>query len=130
MAALRTLLRDHFRLAIVLVVLALAVKAAIPTGYMIGSQGKSLTILVCGDASGDHLAKQITIPTKADGQAKTSESCPYASLSFASLDAGLPHFIALAIAFLLLLGFAPVRIPVLAGFAHIRPPMRGPPALI
>ncbi len=113
-----------------LVAFALVIKAVVPTGYMIGGQGKSLTILVCGDVSGDHLTKQITIPGKADGQAKAGESCPYASLSFASLDAALPAFVALAIAFLLLLGFAPVRVPILAGFTHVRPPLRGPPALI
>ncbi|WP_421837683.1 DUF2946 family protein [Novosphingobium sp.] len=113
-----------------LVALALVVKALVPAGYMVGSQGKSLTILVCSDVSGDHLTKQITIPGKAEGQAKTGEACPYASLSFASLDAGLPVFVALAIAFLLLLGFAPVAIPALAGFTHVRPPLRGPPALI
>jgi hypothetical protein len=130
MGRLRAYSRGHYRLAMLLVALALVVKALVPAGYMVGSQGTSLTILVCGDVSGDHLTKQITIPGKAEGQAKTGESCPYASLSFASLDAGLPVFVALAIAFLLLLGFAPVRIPALAGFAHVRPPLRGPPALI
>lgn len=130
MGRLRAYLREHYRLAMVLVALALVIKAVVPTGYMIGSQGKALTILVCGDVSGDHLTKQITVPGKAESQAKTSETCPYASLSFASLDADLPVFVALAIAFLLLLGFAPVRIPKLASLTHIRPPLRGPPALI
>lgn len=130
MRFLRTFFRGHYRLAMLLACLALALKAAVPTGFMVGTESKSLTILVCGDVSGDHLTKQITIPGKAAGQAKTSESCPYSSLSFAALDAGLPAFVALAIAFLLLLGFAPVRIPSLAGASHLRPPLRGPPALI
>lgn len=130
MGRLRAFLRDHFRLAMLLVALALVIKAVVPTGYMIGSQGKALTILVCGDVSGDHLTKQITIPGKAEGKAKMAESCPYASLSFASLDADLPVFALLAIAFLLLLGFAPIRVPELAGLPHVRPPLRGPPALI
>lgn len=130
MGRLRAYLRSHFRLAMLLIAAALVIKAVVPTGYMIGSQGKALTILVCGDASGDHLAKQITISGKSEGTAKPAETCPYASLSFASLDAGLPAFVALAIAFLLLLGFAPIRIPALAGLPYIRPPLRGPPALI
>lgn len=130
MGTLRAYLLKRFRLAMVLVVLTLVVKAVVPTGYMVGTQGKALTILVCGDVSGDHLTKQIAIPGKAEGQAKTSEACPYASLSFASLDAGLPVFVALAMAFLLLLGFAPARVPILAGLSHVRPPLRGPPALI
>lgn len=130
MGRLRAYFREHFRLAMLLVALALVIKAVVPTGYMIGSQGKALTILVCGDVSGGHLTQQITIPGKTEGQAKAAESCPYASLSFASLDTGLPVFVALAIAFLLQLGFAPIRIPALAGLPHVRPPLRGPPALI
>lgn len=130
MGTLRAFFREHYRLAMLLVCCALVLKAAVPTGFMLGTQGKSLTILVCGDASGEHLTKQITVPGKTEGTAKTSEACPYASLSFASLDAGFPAFVALAIAFLLLLGFAPVRIPRLAGLTHVRPPLRGPPALI
>lgn len=126
----RAYIHDHCRLAMLLVALALVIKAFVPAGYMVGSQGQSLTILVCGDASGERLAKQITIPGKSEGHAKAAETCPYASLSFATLDAELPVFVALAIAFLLLLGFAPVRIPALAGFTHVRPPLRGPPALI
>ncbi|KUR70914.1 hypothetical protein AQZ52_13955 [Novosphingobium fuchskuhlense] len=132
MQTLRVFFRGHYRLAMLLACLALVLKAAVPSGYMVGSQGRSLTILVCGDVSGDHLTKQITIPAsgKSDGQAKAGDTCPYASLSFASLEGGLPPFIALAIAFLLLLGFAPVRMPSLAGTRHVRPPLRGPPALI
>lgn len=132
MGTLRAFFRGHYRLALVLVCLSLVIKAAVPAGFMLGAQGKSMTILVCGDVSGDHLTKQISIPQsgKAQGQSKASEACPYASLSLASLDGDTPSFIALAIAFLLLLGFAPVRIPRLAGANYIRPPLRGPPSLI
>lgn len=132
MQTLRAYLREHSRLALLLVVIALALKAVVPTGYMVGTQGKSLTILVCGDLSGEHLTTQITIPGtgKAEHQTKGGEACPYASLSFASLEGGLPPFVVLAIAFLLLLGFAPVSLPRLAGPTYVRPPLRGPPARI
>lgn len=132
MGILRAFFREHYRLATLLVALALVMKAAIPVGYMLGTQDRVLTVLICGDASDEHLTKQITIPGsgKSDGQSKASEVCPYASISLASLDSGDLPFIALTLAFLLLLGFAPMRIPRLAGQAYIRPPLRGPPALI
>jgi hypothetical protein len=132
MGTLRAIFREHYRLAAMLVVLALVMKAAIPAGYMLGTQEKVLTVLICADATGEHQTRQITIPVsgKSDGQAKAGEACPYASLSGASLDTGEVPFIALALAFILLLGFAPVRIPEPAGQAFVRPPLRGPPALI
>lgn len=132
MAGLSILIRKHRTIAFLLIVLALTMKAVIPAGFMLGTQGKVLTVLVCADATGEHLTKAIPIPVsgKSESQAKQGESCPFASLSAASLGAADVPFIALAMAFLLLLGFAPVRIPLLAGVTHIRPPLRGPPSLI
>jgi Protein of unknown function (DUF2946) len=132
MGTLRAIFREHYRLAALLVVLALVMKAAIPAGYMLGAQDKVLTVLICADASGEHQTRQITIPVsgKSDGQSKSGEACPYASLSGSLLDTGELPFIALALAFILLLGFAPVRIPGPAGQTYLRPPLRGPPALI
>lgn len=132
MAGLSTLIRKHRFLALWLIAAALVMKAVMPAGYMLGRQDKVLTVLICADASGAHLSKAITIPGagKADGSAKSTDSCPFASLASASLGADEAPFVALAIAFMLLLGFAPVRIPRLAGNTFLRPPLRGPPALI
>jgi hypothetical protein len=132
MAGLSTLIRKHRLLALWLIAMALAMKAAMPAGYMLAKQDKVLTVLICADASGAHLSKAITIPAagKAEGGARSADTCPYASLALASLGASDAPFVALAIAFMLLLGFAPVRIPRLVGNAFILPPLRGPPALI
>lgn len=132
MARLSILIRKHRTIAFLLIALALAMKAAVPAGFMLGTQDKVLTVLVCADATGQHLTKAITLPksSKSESQTKAGESCPFASLSAASLGADDLPFVALAIAFMLLLGFAPVRIPTLGGITYIRPPLRGPPALI
>jgi len=132
MEALAALIRKHRTIAFSLIVLALVMKAVVPAGFMLGTENKVLTVLVCADASGEHLTKAITVPSsgKSEGQAKAGESCPFASLSAASLGADDMPFVALAIAFMLLLGFAPARIPTLAGLTYVRPPLRGPPALI
>jgi hypothetical protein len=131
MGAVRTLILRYRRLALLLAVLAVAMKAVVPGGYMIGSQDRVLTVFICADATGTHLTKQIVLPgsDKTEGQRKASEVCPYASLSFASLHSVALPLLALALAFILLLGFAPVRIPGLAGLPYVRPPLRGPPAL-
>jgi enolase len=44
MRFLRTFFRGHYRLAMLLACLALVLKAAVPTGFMVGNEGKSLTI--------------------------------------------------------------------------------------
>lgn len=132
MASLSILIRKHRTIAFSLIALALTMKALIPAGFMLGTQDKVLTVLVCADATGQHLTKSISIPVsgKPQSTAKQGESCPFASLSTALLGTADVPFIALAIAFMLLLGFAPVRIPTLGGFTYIRPPLRGPPSLI
>lgn len=132
MAALSILLRKHRTTAFLLIALALAMKAVVPVGFMLGTQDKVLTVLICADASGEHLTRTIAVQgsSTSDSKAKAGDACPFASLSFASLGVDDAPFVALAIAFLLLLGFAPVRIPTLGSVTYIRPPLRGPPALI
>ena len=133
MGHLRIYILERYRLALVLVLIALAMKALVPTGYMLGSNGKVLTIEICGDATGGAKAMQIVIPgggkssdNKGDHN-KAAGTCPWLALSMGAIEGADFALLALALAFILLLGFAPVRAPVLAGQAHIRPPLRGPP---
>ena len=135
MQALRALSHRHRLLAMLLVVLALAMKIAVPAGYMIGQQGKVLTVEICADASGGTLTKQIVIPqsgTPAEGKAphdKAPATCPYAALGFAALTGADAALLAVAIAFILALGFATAPPLPLQRISFLRPPLRGPPAL-
>ena len=135
MGNLRTFLRDHHRLAAWLIAMALCMKALVPAGYMIGTQAKVFTIEICSDSTGQHLTSQIVVPQNgkpADSrgeQAKGDNPCPYSSLAMASLSGADSALLALALAFILALGFAPVRVPALQSPFHLRPPLRGPPAL-
>lgn len=134
MQALRALALRHRLLALLLVVLALAVKAAMPAGYMLGQHGTVLTVEICADASGGTVTKQIVIPQSgapadAKGSHDKAPTCPYAALGFAWLAGADGVLLALALAFILALGFAtapplPLRRP-----SFLRPPLRGPPAL-
>jgi CBS-domain-containing membrane protein len=128
MPMLRALIDRHRRLAVLLIMLALVIKAVVPAGYMLGVQGTVLTVTICADASGSEVHKQIVVPPKgtandlADAHAKAPVACPYAALGFAAL-AG-----AVALAFVLALGLAPSRPVPLRRIAFLRPPLRGPPA--
>jgi hypothetical protein len=138
MGFVRAFFRDHRRFAALLVALALAMKALVPGGYMIGQQGKVLTVTICADASGTGLTRQIVVPTsesesqsdrgKSGEHGKSDSPCPYAALGMAALGGADTVLLALALAFILALGFAPLRPVRPERRAYLRPPLRGPPA--
>ncbi|MEJ2457309.1 MAG: hypothetical protein P8Y58_03845 [Novosphingobium sp.] len=135
MESLRAFFLRHRGLACVLVVAALFLKAAVPTGFMIGADSsRTITITICHDASGDRPAQQIAIPMKkGEGEAPGKPAkgeCPYAALSMASLSGADVALLALALAFIIALGFAPVRFTLPPRPSFLLPPLRGPPALI
>ena len=135
MQSLRVLIRDHRKLAMLIVALALCMKIVVPSGYMIGTSGTEfLTVEICGDGASPHKFTQITIPVNGssqghqDDRGKGDAPCPYSALSMASTFADAP-LLAIALAFILTLGFAPVYIRSRGQAARLRPPLRGPPAL-
>lgn len=134
MQQLRALLFRNRTAAILVVLAALCMKIVVPTGFMIGQGANVLTVEICADASGDHLTKQIVIPMKDGGEKsggkQSKGECPFSSLSMGSLAGTDVALLALALAFILALGFAPVRYSRLKDASFLRPPLRGPPALI
>lgn len=135
MGTFRAFLLRHRRLALLLVAATLCLKVLVPAGYMLGQgAGKVITVEVCADASGQHLTKQIVVPAKAGetapAQIKGDGSCPYSALSMAALSGADAALLALALAFILALGFLPAVPPRLARGAFVRPPLRGPPAFL
>lgn len=136
MSPLRAFFRDHRKVAYLLVALALVMKVMIPAGFMIGTQGMVLTVQICAEGSGEHLTKQIVIPLEGKSssnhgnQGKADETCPFAGLSMASLGSVDPALLIIALAFILALGFAPIRAPRPKSASYLRPPLRGPPALV
>jgi hypothetical protein len=135
MHTLRALVHRYRLLALVLVLAALAVKAAVPAGYMVHQRGTVLTVEICTDASGGVVKQRIMIPASgetgkaADAQGKAPATCPYAGLGFAALGGGADALLlALAMGFILALGFSPSRAATPKRVAFLRPPLRGPPA--
>ena len=135
MGPIRTFLRDHRALAIWLVVLALAMKALVPSGYMIGAQSRTIAIQIC-DGQNHESVRHIVVVQSADSKTdhgsadhgKSDSVCPYTALGHASLAGADPALLATALAFILALAFAPLAPARLSRIPHIRPPLRGPPS--
>lgn len=133
MNQLRQILRRHSRLALLVLAMALVVKATIPVGYMIGAGAdRELTIQICGGQAGQSMT--LVVPGKPDSAghdaAFQATHCPFAGNGAPALAAADPVLLAAALLFVLLLGFAPWRAPELVRHAYRQPPPRGPPALI
>ena len=131
---LRAFLLQHRLLALVGVMAALCMKIVVPTGFMIGQNSKVLTVEICNDAVGNHAVKQLVISEKdggsESGQKQGKGECPFASLSMASMTGADTSLLALALAFILALGLAPAHIALPKRVSYLRPPLRGPPALV
>lgn len=130
MGGLRTSLKRNHRLAILLVALALAMKALVPAGFMVEGSARSLTVLVCADSTGARSSVEISIPqsgTKSPALAKAHETCAFSTLGFAALAATDPLQLTLALAFIFALGFLP-RVAIAPRKARrVLPPPCGPP---
>lgn len=140
MLRIRAFLVRHRSAALLLLALALAVKALVPAGTMVSAQSKVLTISICNDAQIAANAAATAAPARAlavpfkqvDPSArhgKAEGTCPYAALSLAGLPGADPALLALALLFILASGFATIAAPAPRRSAYLRPPLRGPPAL-
>jgi hypothetical protein len=137
MTRLRALICDHARLTLVLLALALAVKAVVPAGFMLSAGGDQfLTVTICSDASGSPKQMQIAIPGKRDTGGDHSDAaskathCAFSGLGNSALGGTDPLLLAAALAFILLIGFAPLPALPARDIPFLRPQLRGPPASV
>ncbi|HEY6814965.1 MAG TPA: hypothetical protein VI168_05450 [Croceibacterium sp.] len=132
MQRLRASIRDHRHLALLALALAFLVRAALPAGYMVSHDASSvITIAVCSDASGGHKTTQLVVPAKPGAPAKGAKDgpCAFSTLAKSALGGADPILLALAFAFILVLGLASTRVLPARPVPHTQPPLRGPPAL-
>lgn len=123
-------------LAIIVLMLALFAKFIVPQGYMVASDGyRMLTVQICFDG---RTHKTVTLAVPMDGQhrsgdqdqrAKGDAKCPFSALSMSALGGADAALLAIAFAFILAAGFAAVIPAQPRRIHHLRPPLRGPPAL-
>ncbi|QYU68798.1 DUF2946 family protein [Leptolyngbya sp. 15MV] len=115
--------------------LALLARALVPAGFMVAhSDTLTLNITICAETSGELKHAQMVVPVERKAppgeHPRHDATCAFSDLSKAALGGADPILLALALAFILLLAFAP---PVAKPFAHahyLRPPLRGPPVAI
>ena len=132
MNRLRAFFCDHRRFAVVLIALTLAMKALVPAGYMVDREGAVFTVHICADQTGQTITRQVTIPKAGQGdqhKAQADTPCQFIALGHAALGGADPILLALALGFVLALGFADWRALQPRGGAWLRPPLRGPPAV-
>jgi hypothetical protein len=113
---------------------ALALKIAIPGGYMLSADQGRLAVTVCRGVAPStrptamprmHGAMKHHAPDAPHGQDELP--CAFAGLSHQALGAVDPILLVAAIAFIMAFGIAPVPPTPIERRDHLRPPLRGPP---
>jgi hypothetical protein len=129
MTALRAFFLHHRRLAAVLVMAALCMKALVPAGYMLGQGARTLTVEICADSIGQRIVKQITVPQSGHSSEKDKgdSPCHFTALGHAALGGADPVLLALALVFIMAMGFAALQPAAPRRVSYLRPPLRGPP---
>lgn len=116
---------------------ALLLKLVMPTGYMIGNDHGRIEITICtgmvpatmamdmpgvhGDMPGHGKSKE---------HGKAEQPCAFAGLSAAMTGPVDPIQLTELIAFIMAIGMIGGLLPTPAGPVRLRPPLRGPPAVI
>jgi hypothetical protein len=129
----RALILDHRKLALLLFALTLCVKALVPTGYMVDRKAMVLTVSICADGLGTRTTQQMVIPMKSDPGSQSGEhgkrdgNCAFTSLGFGALASVDPALLAVALLFILALGFTGFVQRRFAAPVRLLPPSQGPP---
>lgn len=135
MQTLRALIGRYRHLALVFVALAFCIKAAVPAGFMVSPSGDTiLTISICSETTGTLKQMQLAIPAKHGQGGKHSDAgdkgghCAFAGLGHVAVSGADAILLTAAIAFIIIIGLAPVRRLPVRQIAYLLPPLRGPPA--
>ena len=134
MQAIRHLLAQR-HLAVLICAATLLLKLLVPAGYMIDSGHGRLAIVICSGTAPAPMTMEMpgmhgNVPDhgKSKDHGKAELPCAFSGLSAATLGAIDPVQLAALIAFVLALGLAATILPAPSRPAHLRPPLRGPPA--
>lgn len=114
MEALRTLVGDHRKLAGLILGLSLIMKALIPAGFMLGAEGKVLTVEICTGVAGEHLTKPVVLPIDGKSQGskashdRAGETCPFTGLAMSAVGGADANLLQAALLFIILRSFLPL----------------------
>lgn len=114
-----------------MIAIALFFKAVVPAGYMVSPTSKSFTVAICADGVGAAKNMTISIPAQQDGSdhdAADEGLCAFSGLSFAMTAGADAPLLAIALAFIVALGFGQRAAQPRLFKLRILPPAIGPPA--
>ena len=131
----RLLAQRYF--AVLVCAATLLFKLLVPAGYMIGSEHGRITIELCSGVA--PRAVTMAMPRmhgdmpdhgKSQDHGKAEMPCAFAGLSAPSLGAIDLIQLVTFIAFVMAVGLSPTVLPAIIRRSHLRPPLRGPPAVL
>lgn len=135
MAYLRALVSDHRKLAGLILSLSLIMKVIVPAGFMLGNEGRVLTVEICTGVAGEHLTQQVVLPaddkshSSKDGHDKAGEACPFTALAMGAVSGADVTLLQAALVFIILCNFVHLSQLPPERTANLRPPLRGPPVI-
>ncbi|WP_066650163.1 MULTISPECIES: DUF2946 family protein [Sphingomonas] len=126
----RALIRNHPRLALLLVALALSMRALLPQGYMVTPSNGTIMVSICSGQAAQMVAIDVD---KHDGDhqdgATADHPCAFSGLGMSAMGGADIVLLAIAFAYVLTLGFLAITAPPRPAVARLRPPLRAPPVL-
>lgn len=125
----RAFLHHHRPAAVLLLAAVLALRVAVPGGWMVERQGGELTVALCADASGGQVFVTIPLgddtPDPHEGKQAPCSFTALAGLADLPPAAALPPPPSTRVA----PAHAPLEIAIGQGLAAPPPPQTGPPAI-
>lgn len=128
MHQIRRLVYSYRYWAVLLLSLALLIKALMPAGFMPVMTAKSITVELCSSPGAKSIQIHIPLETPSSGADESDQSCAFAGLGLQGLAGADPLLItqALVFAYTVALLSADLRLP--QHESYLRPPLRGPPS--
>lgn len=133
---IRCLLAQRY-VAMLICVTALALKLVVPTGYMIGDARGHVAIVMCPGSGADPVVAAMpgmhgamADHGKSKEHGKPEQPCAFAGLSAAALGAVDPVQLAALIVFVMAAGLSLAPPLLQIRRSYLRPPLRGPPAVL
>jgi hypothetical protein len=123
--SVRLFARRHPRFIGLIFAFVLAAKLLIPAGYMTNAGDHGIVMQMCSGHGSVVMAAPVG--GKIPKSALVDRPCVYAFNSIGAVPAVAPSILAIVIAFILALGFAPIPFRPIARFGWFLPPLRGPP---
>lgn len=134
MTSFRAFFRRHAVFAMLIVIMAIGLRALMPAGYMTSASKTGMTIELCSGIVGQTM--EIALPDthrsgdSDHGHNRADSPCAFSGLGGGALSATDPFLLVIAIAFIMAVVSRRVAAVVAAPPAFLRPPLRGPPAFL